>query len=255
MTATNNAEEEVNFYQVLSKGGNPTTAEGVSLIDTTNSDKYLPLRTAEDETCHCSDWSDDKDIEPGGSIDFWVAYPEPPDDVSVVTVTTNASPDFLDVPVVDAEGSNDEIAEADVADPEIRELSSYEDGEDETVSREESEDESSIMLSSDVLFDVDESELTDDADETLEQVAQEIDNASADTVSIDGYTDNTGNDSINDPLSEDRAEAVQSALEDLVTRSGVSYEANGHGSADPVADNSTEDGRQKNRRVTVTFEK
>ncbi len=253
MTATNTTEEGLSFFEVLSAGGSPTTAEGVSLVDTGGNDKYFPLRTG-DDACHCSDWSDDKEMQPGDSIDFWVAFPAPPDDVSHVTVTTTASPDFLDIPLVDGEGEHDDIADADVGEPDIRPLSSYEDDEDDTVSREESGDESSIMLSSDVLFDVDESELTGEADETLEQVASEIDDSSAETVQIDGYTDDSGNDSINDPLSEDRAAAVQSALEDLVSRSGVSYEANGHGSADPVADNGSEEGKQKNRRVTVTFE-
>jgi len=72
-------------------------------------------------------------------------------------------------------------------------------------------------------------------------------------VTVDGYTDNTGNDAINNPLSVARAQAVETQLKQLVTRQGVSYKAAGHGSADPVADNGNAEGRRKNRRVTVTF--
>ena len=65
---------------------------------------------------------------------------------------------------------------------------------------------------------------------------------------VQGHTDNQGSDSINDPLSQQRAEAIVSALEGL----GVdpfNLRAVGKGSHEPVADNSTDEGRAKNRRV------
>lgn len=71
------------------------------------------------------------------------------------------------------------------------------------------------------------------------------------SIDVQGYTDSTGNDAINNPLSLNRAQAVANYL----TANGVQYaqmkKVNGYGSSNPVADNSTEAGRQKNRRVEV----
>lgn len=70
------------------------------------------------------------------------------------------------------------------------------------------------------------------------------------TVKIGGYTDNTGDDAANLKLSQDRASAVE---RELVTR-GVPddrIEAEGYGEQHPVADNATEEGRAKNRRIAL----
>jgi outer membrane protein OmpA-like peptidoglycan-associated protein len=67
---------------------------------------------------------------------------------------------------------------------------------------------------------------------------------------IDGYTDSIGTDEYNQTLSDKRAEAVR----DYLVGSGVnmnSVAAHGLGKADPVADNSTAQGRQLNRRVEM----
>ena len=65
---------------------------------------------------------------------------------------------------------------------------------------------------------------------------------------VQGHTDNQGSDAVNDPLSQQRAEAVVKALESQ----GVdpfNLRPVGKGSHEPVADNSTDEGRAKNRRV------
>jgi OmpA family len=84
-------------------------------------------------------------------------------------------------------------------------------------------------------------------------VARQIDQSTTSTVKVDGYTDITGNDAINQPLSRRRAGTVAQRLRGLVRRQGVAFQTAGHGSKDPVANNTTEEGRRKNRRVTVTF--
>jgi outer membrane protein OmpA-like peptidoglycan-associated protein len=256
MSASNVGEQgDINFEQALTAAdGQHRTPDGVTLIDTANRERYFPLQNTDGQTCLCSSYSDFR-IGPGESLDFWAAYPEPPADVSSVAVATSITPDFMDIPLTDAEQPDEDIANAAVGEPRILPLSAFQDDIDGGSSREESGDQTSIMLASDVLFDLNESTLTSEADEALEQVAAEIDASEGDTVSVDGYTDNSGNDSINQPLSEDRAESVRDRLEELVTRDGVSFDTNGHGSSDPVADNSTEEGREKNRRVTVSFEK
>jgi OOP family OmpA-OmpF porin len=74
------------------------------------------------------------------------------------------------------------------------------------------------------------------------------------TIKIGGYTDNTGSPEKNLQLSQDRA---NSALQQLVAL-GIAPErmaAEGYGEKFPVVDNSTEEGRQRNRRVDVNVTK
>ena len=71
-------------------------------------------------------------------------------------------------------------------------------------------------------------------------------------VGVYGYTDNKGLDQVNIPLSEKRAAAVK----DYLIRKGLKesqIESKGFGSAKPVADNSTEEGRSRNRRVEIVL--
>ena len=65
---------------------------------------------------------------------------------------------------------------------------------------------------------------------------------------VQGHCDNTGSDKVNDPLSQKRAEAIVAAL----VEQGIAADrlsAVGKGSHNPIADNSTDEGRAKNRRV------
>lgn len=65
---------------------------------------------------------------------------------------------------------------------------------------------------------------------------------------VQGHCDSTGSDSVNDPLSQQRAEAVAAALVDLgIAQSRLTPV--GKGSHEPVASNNTEEGRARNRRV------
>ena len=69
-------------------------------------------------------------------------------------------------------------------------------------------------------------------------------------LNIVGHTDNTGSDAINNPLSLERAESVRNYLVDR----GVSpsrVETAGRGEREPVADNATDSGRARNRRVEI----
>ncbi|MCR4828490.1 MAG: OmpA family protein [Bacteroidales bacterium] len=65
---------------------------------------------------------------------------------------------------------------------------------------------------------------------------------------VQGHCDNTGSDKVNDPLSQKRAEAIVAEL----VKQGIDKSrltAVGKGSHSPIADNSTDEGRAKNRRV------
>jgi hypothetical protein len=70
-------------------------------------------------------------------------------------------------------------------------------------------------------------------------------------VQIAGYTDNTGDEAANMALSRGRAESVMNALRENGA-SAANLSAQGLGSQNPIADNATEEGRARNRRVTLT---
>ena len=70
-------------------------------------------------------------------------------------------------------------------------------------------------------------------------------------IAIFGHTDNTGSDAINNPLSVKRAQAVESYLKSCGVTSAQIRKVDGQGSTNPVADNSTAEGRKQNRRVEV----
>jgi len=71
---------------------------------------------------------------------------------------------------------------------------------------------------------------------------------------IEGHTDNTGSDKINDKLSQDRANAVMKYLIDNGFPADK-IRAIGYGSKNPISDNSTKLGRQENRRVDIFWDK
>ena len=84
----------------------------------------------------------------------------------------------------------------------------------------------------------------------LDQFAQGLNQQAAMEVRIVGHTDNTGSDAINHPLSVNRA---QSARDYLVSRGVASSRItiDGRGASEPLADNSTEAGRARNRRIDI----
>lgn len=68
---------------------------------------------------------------------------------------------------------------------------------------------------------------------------------------IDGYTDNSGDAAHNEQLSKERADAVANYLKSKGVVLGDRFNTHGFGAANPIADNSTEEGREENRRVTI----
>jgi peptidoglycan-binding protein ArfA len=92
--------------------------------------------------------------------------------------------------------------------------------------------------------------LTAADDQILTQVAEKLKVCPSAHATINGYTDNSGTESINVPLSDNRAQTVANFL----VSQGVSSDhltVRGLGSINPVATNDTADGRAKNRRVEI----
>jgi outer membrane protein OmpA-like peptidoglycan-associated protein len=85
---------------------------------------------------------------------------------------------------------------------------------------------------------------------TLDQVAQTLASYEKTYIDVYGHTDATGNDSINLPLSRDRARSVA----DYLSTKGVQsarIATQGFGASQPVADNTSAAGKQANRRVEI----
>lgn len=99
-------------------------------------------------------------------------------------------------------------------------------------------------------FEFDDAVLTPKGAEAVEEVAKALQSNEELKVSIHGYTDASGDAAHNQKLSENRAQAVMKELVSL----GIDAQrlsSQGHGSQNPIADNETEDGRAKNRRVEL----
>lgn len=247
---TNKSKDNFSLYNGLNEVGDDGTISQISLIDADNQKKHFSYDQS-DGRCLCSP-PEEISLSQGESTELWAAYPTPPLEVESMTVISPLSPPIFDVPI---SSSSENIENDGLLDEKIIDLTMISDSLEDHTGRTENEEEVSILLSSDVIFDRNSAELDPVSEDILEQVAEEIDAASSTIVKIDGHADNTGSDEINIPLSEERAESVESELSELVTRHGVTFESEGHGSADPIAENDTEEGQERNRRVSVTFEK
>jgi len=107
-----------------------------------------------------------------------------------------------------------------------------------------------LNIPSDISFDTGQYIIRPNLRPILDQFAQGLSNQPYTEISIDGHTDITGSDAINNPLSVNRA---ASARDYLVARGVDSrrIQIDGRGSREPIADNSTESGRAKNRRIEI----
>lgn len=104
------------------------------------------------------------------------------------------------------------------------------------------------FVTNNILFETGKADLKAESMAEIQKVAEYMKKNPNVRFEVQGHTDNQGSDKINDPLSQKRAEAIVAALVKL----GVdewNLRAVGKGSHEPVADNGTEAGRAKNRRV------
>lgn len=111
-----------------------------------------------------------------------------------------------------------------------------------------------VLTLGDVLFDVGKAELKAGGIRAVEQLTSFLNEYPERSVLIEGHTDNTGSDALNERLSLERADAVRFALLDRGIDSDR-IRTRGYGEAYPVATNGTSAGRQSNRRVEVVISK
>jgi outer membrane protein OmpA-like peptidoglycan-associated protein len=109
-----------------------------------------------------------------------------------------------------------------------------------------------VTFASGILFATNSSNLTPEAAGNITQLAETLKKYADTNVIVEGHTDNSGSDAINQPLSQRRAQAVANTL----TNEGIDASritSNGYGSSQPVGDNSTAAGKAANRRVEVAI--
>lgn len=107
-----------------------------------------------------------------------------------------------------------------------------------------------LNIPSDISFDTGRADIKPNLRPILDQFASGLSGQPNTEVRIIGHTDSTGSAAVNDPLSTQRAAATR----DYLAQRGVDPQRvmiAGHGEREPVADNSTDAGRARNRRVEI----
>jgi outer membrane protein OmpA-like peptidoglycan-associated protein len=107
-----------------------------------------------------------------------------------------------------------------------------------------------VNIPNDISFDVNSAAIKPQLRSVLDPFAASLKDDPNARLTIVGHTDSTGSDAVNNPLSVDRAQSVR----DYLAARGVSptrVEVAGRGEREPVADNTSESGRARNRRVEI----
>jgi len=111
-----------------------------------------------------------------------------------------------------------------------------------------------VILNSDVLFGSDSAALTPAATAAVVRLAQQLLKTTlSGTIQINGYTDNVGVVSYDSALSRSRALAVAHVLQNVLVGRNLTLIPQGFGSSNPIAPNTNEAGRARNRRVAIVL--
>lgn len=108
-----------------------------------------------------------------------------------------------------------------------------------------------FTLSSAVLFDFDKFDLLENSKLELDRIVEQIKRQKPSKIIIEGHTDNIGQESYNQTLSEKRANSVKEYILSKTTTTKIKSKSIGYGSTLPVSSNETKEGQDKNRRVSV----
>lgn len=109
-----------------------------------------------------------------------------------------------------------------------------------------------ITFDSGILFDVNKSDLRTEARTNVGKLAEILNKYDDTDILIEGHTDSTGSDEHNQKLSEQRSAAVSNYAKGLGVK-GSRFTSVGYGESQPIAANSTSEGRQSNRRVEIAI--
>jgi len=109
-----------------------------------------------------------------------------------------------------------------------------------------------ITFPAGILFDVNSTELKGQAKKDIEDLSKTLQKYKDTNILVEGHTDNTGTDQYNQQLSEKRAETVANFAKSIGV-DGSRFSTIGYGESQPMADNSTVEGRHENRRVEIAI--
>ena len=263
----------------------PHTVGGLRLLDLGQGTIHIPGADADLRPVQADDsW---ESLHPGVPARMQLAYAAPPADTDHMTLLFPGTYLFRDVPVIggevppptapateadesesDASGSPsgtaatsptptevqalEELDLPAVVDAATYPLSSYTWQKEGAATREEV-DRIQIDVDSDVLFAVESADLSPDAQRLIDLAAEQLRTRGAGTVQVVGHTDSVSDDASNLDLSQRRAQTVADALGAQLDPETYPIEADGRGEAEPVDDNDSDEGRQRNRRVEVTL--
>jgi OOP family OmpA-OmpF porin len=107
-----------------------------------------------------------------------------------------------------------------------------------------------VTFAADAVFDFGKSTLKPEARAKLDDLVAKTAGVNLEVIIAVGHTDNVGSDAFNQKLSVARAEAVKAHLTSKGIEKNRVY-TEGKGEKQPVADNKTDEGRAKNRRVEI----
>ncbi|MGW3353934.1 OmpA family protein [Streptomyces bungoensis] len=142
---------------------------------------------------------------------------------------------------------------ATLAQPKVLDIKSVVEDQSGDERREDTNADVTFALQAEVLFGKDSAKLGGEAKARIATIAEEIKKQNATQVRVFGFTDNLGSSAHGDVLSRQRANAVQAVLDQDLNDPDITFDVRGYGEQYPIADNSTEEGRKKNRRVEVSF--
>ncbi|MFF8425217.1 OmpA family protein [Streptomyces sp. NPDC016566] len=142
---------------------------------------------------------------------------------------------------------------ATLAQPKVLDIKSVVEDQSGDERREDTNADVTFALQAEVLFGKDSAKLGGEAKARIATIAEEIRKQNASQVRVFGFTDNLGSSAHGDILSKQRANAVQAVLDQDLNSADITFDVRGYGEQYPIADNSTEEGRKKNRRVEVSF--
>ena len=109
-----------------------------------------------------------------------------------------------------------------------------------------------LIMPGNITFDTNEAYIKSSFQPVVVSIAKVLKEYDKTLIQVNGYTDNTGTNAINLPLSQRRANAVA----DFLKVQGVAANriiATGYGAANPIASNATAAGREQNRRVEIVL--
>lgn len=252
----------------FSKGRVAQGLGDVALTDGTGLKTYRPLQPGPGSACVCSTNDALSAMEPGQASVMWSAVVPLPPEVTTVDVTV-AEQVVPNVPVEDgalepaAETDKEPhvlglgwptidealIAKAVTPQPAAYPLVSRVSNLEQTVTKSPGQ----VTLSADVLFAKDSSTLAPKGQATITAAAAEIKaSGGGKALTVTGHADSDAPDAYNLQLSKKRADAVAAALIRALG-GGYTIRTVGKGETEPIADNKTDEGKAKNRRVAISY--